>query len=70
MSDTHVVLYDPEGRFDAELALDRALHKALVKAVLGWTVDPAVTTQTSTATVFVLMCGQFLVVCGRVVCSG
>ncbi|MFW3470221.1 hypothetical protein ACN24M_01855 [Streptomyces microflavus] len=24
----------------------------------------------STATVFVLMCGQFLVVCGRVVCSG
>ncbi|MEU7330137.1 hypothetical protein ACGFR6_34970 [Streptomyces sp. NPDC048567] len=46
MSDTHVVLYDPEGRFDAELALDRALHKALVKAVLGWTVDPAVTTQT------------------------
>ncbi|MGY3678377.1 hypothetical protein [Streptomyces sp. TE33382] len=23
-----------------------------------------------TATVFVLMCGQFLVVCGRVVCSG
>ncbi|MCD9899421.1 restriction endonuclease [Streptomyces sp. MT29] len=41
MSDTHVVLYDPEGRFDTELALDRALHKALVKAVLGWTVNPA-----------------------------
>ncbi|WP_236246965.1 DUF6415 family natural product biosynthesis protein [Streptomyces sp. CC210A] len=41
MSSTHLVLHDPEGRLDAELPLDRELHKALVKAVLGWTGDPA-----------------------------
>src|SRR4051812_48473209 len=40
MSSTHLVLHDPEGRLDAELPLDRELHKALVKAVLGWTGDP------------------------------
>jgi hypothetical protein len=36
----HTVLYDPEGRLDAELPLDRELHKGLVKAVLGWTGNP------------------------------
>ncbi|MFH8343062.1 DUF6415 family natural product biosynthesis protein [Streptomyces sp. AM6-12] len=36
MSSTHLVLHDPEGHLDAELPLDRELHKALVKAVLGW----------------------------------
>ncbi|MEE1751218.1 restriction endonuclease [Streptomyces sp. SP18CS02] len=41
MSSTHLVLHDPEGRLDAELPLDRELHKALVKAVLGWTSNPA-----------------------------
>ncbi|MFH8717482.1 DUF6415 family natural product biosynthesis protein [Streptomyces zaomyceticus] len=41
MTDPHVVLYDPEGRLDIELPLDRELHKCLVKAVLGWTGDPA-----------------------------
>ncbi|MFF6984500.1 restriction endonuclease [Streptomyces sp. NPDC008343] len=40
MSSTHLVLHDPEGRLDAELPLDRELHKALVKAVLGWTGAP------------------------------
>ncbi|MET9656751.1 DUF6415 family natural product biosynthesis protein [Streptomyces sp. NPDC006510] len=40
MSSTHLVLHDPEGGLDAELPLDRELHKALVKAVLGWTGDP------------------------------
>lgn len=41
MSSTHLVLHDPEGRLDTELPLDRELHKARVKAVLGWTGDPA-----------------------------
>ncbi|MEN8656187.1 DUF6415 family natural product biosynthesis protein [Streptomyces sp. 21So2-11] len=40
MSSTHLVLHDPEGRLEAELPLDRELHKALVKAVLGWTAVP------------------------------
>lgn len=40
MSSTHVALHDPEGRLEAELPLDRELHQALVKAVLGWTADP------------------------------
>ncbi|THA28437.1 restriction endonuclease [Streptomyces sp. A1277] len=40
MTDTHVVLYDPLGLIEAELPLDRELHKGLVKAVLGWTGDP------------------------------
>ncbi|MCH0561145.1 MULTISPECIES: DUF6415 family natural product biosynthesis protein [unclassified Streptomyces] len=40
MSSTHLVLHDPEGRLDVELPLDRELHKALVKAVLGWTGNP------------------------------
>ncbi|MFK0182111.1 DUF6415 family natural product biosynthesis protein [Streptomyces xanthochromogenes] len=40
MSSTHLVLHDPEGRLDTELPLDRELHKALVKAVLGWSGDP------------------------------
>ncbi|MGW8701864.1 restriction endonuclease [Streptomyces eurythermus] len=40
MSSTHLVLHDPEGRLDAELLLDRELHKALVKAVLGWPGNP------------------------------
>ncbi|MCY0921100.1 DUF6415 family natural product biosynthesis protein [Streptomyces sp. H27-H1] len=40
MSSTHMVLHDPEGRLEAELPLDRELHKGLVKAVLGWTGDP------------------------------
>ncbi|GHJ97720.1 hypothetical protein SNE510_72390 [Streptomyces sp. NE5-10] len=40
MSSTHLVLPDPEGRLDLELPLDRDLHKALVKAVLGWTGNP------------------------------
>ncbi|MGW3520575.1 restriction endonuclease [Streptomyces hydrogenans] len=41
MSSTHLVLHDPQGRLDTEVPLDRELHKALVKAVLGWTGDPA-----------------------------
>ncbi|MGW2103637.1 restriction endonuclease [Streptomyces olivaceoviridis] len=40
MSGTHIALHDPEGRLEAELPLDRELHKALVKAVLGWTGNP------------------------------
>ncbi|MEU4954692.1 DUF6415 family natural product biosynthesis protein [Streptomyces lavendulae] len=40
MTDSHVVLYDPEGRLDIEFPLDRELHKCLVKAVLGWTGNP------------------------------
>jgi hypothetical protein len=36
MSDTHVVLYDPDGLIEAELPLDRAPHEALVTAVLAW----------------------------------
>ncbi|MYU23495.1 restriction endonuclease [Streptomyces sp. SID8352] len=35
-----MVLHAPEGRLEAELPLDRELHKGLVKAVLGWTGDP------------------------------
>ncbi|MFE5301841.1 DUF6415 family natural product biosynthesis protein [Streptomyces sp. NPDC056632] len=41
MSSTHLALHDPEGRLDTDVPLDRELHKALVKAVLGWTGDPA-----------------------------
>ncbi|WP_030593015.1 hypothetical protein [Streptomyces anulatus] len=40
MTDTRVVLYDPLGLIEAELPLDRELHKGLVKAVLRWTGDP------------------------------
>ncbi|MFF4935083.1 restriction endonuclease [Streptomyces griseofuscus] len=40
MSSTHLVLHDPEGHLDTELPLDRELHKALVKAVLGWAGNP------------------------------
>ncbi|MFI0220048.1 DUF6415 family natural product biosynthesis protein [Streptomyces lydicus] len=40
MSSTHLVLHNPEGRLEAELPLDRELHKGLVKAVLGWTGNP------------------------------
>ncbi|WP_329529706.1 DUF6415 family natural product biosynthesis protein (plasmid) [Streptomyces sp. NBC_01450] len=36
MSDTHVVLYDPQGLIEAELPLDRAPYEALVTAVLAW----------------------------------
>lgn len=36
MSDTHIVLHDPHGLFEAELPLDRAPHEALVTAVLAW----------------------------------
>ncbi|MEU4800556.1 restriction endonuclease [Streptomyces sp. NPDC023327] len=36
MSDTHTVLYDPNGLIEAELPLDRAPHEALVTAVLAW----------------------------------
>ncbi|MFB7918153.1 restriction endonuclease [Streptomyces sp. NPDC056061] len=40
MSDTHIVLHDPDGRIEAELPLDRRSHKCLVKAVLAWGSDP------------------------------
>ncbi|MFB7853479.1 DUF6415 family natural product biosynthesis protein [Streptomyces sp. NPDC056053] len=36
MSDTYLVLHDPDGRLEAELPLDRAPHEALVTAVLAW----------------------------------
>ncbi|MEU8708598.1 restriction endonuclease [Streptomyces sp. NPDC048565] len=39
MSDTYVVLHDPQGLIEAELPLDRAPHEALVIAVLAWN-DP------------------------------
>lgn len=35
----HTVLYDPEGRIDAELPLDRTTHERVVRAVLAWS-DP------------------------------
>ncbi|WUW92550.1 restriction endonuclease [Streptomyces sp. NBC_01451] len=36
----HTVLYDPEGRIDGELPLDRETHERVVRAVLTWS-DPA-----------------------------
>lgn len=36
----YTVLYDPEGRIDAELPLDRQTHERLARAVLAWS-DPA-----------------------------
>ncbi|WP_332836360.1 restriction endonuclease [Streptomyces odonnellii] len=33
------MLYDPEGRIDGELPLDRATHERAVRAVLAWS-DP------------------------------
>lgn len=39
MSSTHTVLYDPEGRIEAELPLDREPYESLVKAVLAWDGD-------------------------------
>ncbi|OKK05314.1 restriction endonuclease [Streptomyces sp. CB02488] len=39
MSDTHLVLHDPDGLIEAELPLDRAPHGTLVTAVLAWN-DP------------------------------
>ncbi|GGT84464.1 hypothetical protein [Streptomyces lateritius] len=35
------VLYDPDGRIEAELPLDRTTHQCLVKAVLAWKGDPS-----------------------------
>ncbi|MFJ6792059.1 DUF6415 family natural product biosynthesis protein [Streptomyces angustmyceticus] len=40
MNGTHTVLHDPHGLSEAELPLDRELHKCLVKVVLGWTSNP------------------------------
>ncbi|MES9512047.1 restriction endonuclease [Streptomyces sp. NPDC000609] len=36
MSDTYVVLHDPDGLIEAELPLDRAPYEALVTVVLAW----------------------------------
>lgn len=36
----HTVLYDPEGRIDGQMPLDRATHERVVRAVLAWS-DPA-----------------------------
>ncbi|MGW0585651.1 hypothetical protein ACWD25_59575 [Streptomyces sp. NPDC002920] len=36
----HTVLYDPEGRIDAQLPLDRVTHERVIRAVLAWS-DPA-----------------------------
>ncbi|WP_381802418.1 restriction endonuclease [Streptomyces niveus] len=36
MSNTHTVLYDPQGLIEAELPLERAPYEALVTAVLAW----------------------------------
>ncbi|TJZ93620.1 restriction endonuclease [Actinacidiphila oryziradicis] len=35
----YTVLYDPEGRIDAELPLDRATHERVARVVLAWS-DP------------------------------
>lgn len=35
----YTVLYDPEGRIDAELPLDRVTHERVARAVLAWS-DP------------------------------
>lgn len=34
---THTVLYDPDGRIEAELPPDRAPYESLIKAVHAWT---------------------------------
>ncbi|MEU5599580.1 hypothetical protein, partial [Streptomyces sp. NPDC020298] len=36
----HTVLYDPEGRIETQLPLDRATRERVVRAVLAWS-DPA-----------------------------
>ncbi|MFK4070437.1 restriction endonuclease [Streptomyces sp. NPDC029674] len=36
MSNRHSVLYDPDGRIEAEVPLDRTTHERLVRAVLAW----------------------------------
>ncbi|MFH8336300.1 DUF6415 family natural product biosynthesis protein [Streptomyces sp. AM6-12] len=40
---THTVLHDPEGHIEAELPLDREPYESLVKAVLAWTDQDALT---------------------------
>ncbi|NWF30158.1 restriction endonuclease [Streptomyces sp. PKU-EA00015] len=40
MTSTHTALYDPDGRIEAEVPLDREAHQHLVAAVLGWDGDP------------------------------
>ncbi|MEU0216060.1 restriction endonuclease [Streptomyces sp. NPDC006265] len=35
----YTVLYDPEGRIDAQLPLDRTTHERVARAVLAWS-DP------------------------------
>ncbi|MFI6530745.1 restriction endonuclease [Streptomyces uncialis] len=40
MSDTHVVLHNPDGLLKAAPPLDRAPHEALVTAVLAWNNNP------------------------------
>ncbi|MGW0916625.1 restriction endonuclease [Streptomyces sp. NPDC002784] len=40
----HTVLYDPDGRIEAQLPLDRTTHQSLVKAVLAWHGDPGLQT--------------------------
>ncbi|MFF8373500.1 DUF6415 family natural product biosynthesis protein [Streptomyces lydicus] len=44
MSSTPTVLYDPKGRIEAELPLDREPYELLVQAVLAWD-DPSITLQ-------------------------
>lgn len=44
MTSTHTVLYDPEGRIEGTLPLDRTTHQCLAKAVLAWTDDPGLQT--------------------------
>ncbi|MFL0021410.1 restriction endonuclease [Streptomyces sp. NBUL23] len=44
MSSRHLVLHDPEGHLEAKFPVDRAPHECLIKAVLGWTGDPGLTT--------------------------
>ncbi|MCM3804939.1 restriction endonuclease [Streptomyces malaysiensis] len=40
MTSTHTVLYDPQGRIEGKLPLDRETHQRLVAAVLAWAGDP------------------------------
>ncbi|MFH8562074.1 hypothetical protein [Streptomyces sp. NPDC017988] len=36
---SYTVLYDPEGRIDAQLPLDRTTHERVARAMLAWS-DP------------------------------
>ncbi|MEH0432081.1 MULTISPECIES: restriction endonuclease [Streptomyces] len=66
----HTVLYDPEGRIDTQLPLDRVTRERVVRAVLAWS-DPAALRPDDYEQVGLLLSGAAHVVAADVrACAG